>query len=352
MDTSAIDLSSGAAGDDLAEMRELLVATGYTTEGIRALAQIDDPVKDILANRGRYSFFYEENLAKLDAPAAVVGQLFLFGRPVPASRLELLPRRLCDLLQARRFLATTARNEITARVAITEFRGRYFLSDVLFEYVAGAFVPLSSAPCMPPHASSLELADELETLPPAGSLLDVGCGSGVQSILFAHRYQRLAGLDLDPKSVDFARANATLNRADVRYVVADCTSYRDEAPYEHVSVNIPAEVTLAFLETGLEPVLAPGGLCKMWASFEVAASERTLQGLLEKRLSTYSRYHVVIEEKPQSPFALSRAQLQRGLMPRSTLLVDHPSQWPGYIGRLRAKRIVEVTTAILTITRK
>ena len=51
---------------DLSELRAALVAVDYTTERLRSLLSIGEPVEAVLANTGRYSYFFANRLAVAD----------------------------------------------------------------------------------------------------------------------------------------------------------------------------------------------------------------------------------------------------------------------------------------------
>jgi ribosomal protein L11 methyltransferase len=90
------------------------------------------------------------------------------------------------------------------------------------------------------HATTrlcLETLLELER----GSLLDVGCGSGVIAIAAALLgYEPVAGIDTDPAAVEATRANASVNGVDVAASLADATAA--ELPAADVTVaNISLE---------------------------------------------------------------------------------------------------------------
>jgi ribosomal protein L11 methyltransferase len=95
-----------------------------------------------------------------------------------------------------------------------------------------------------------------------GRVLDVGCGTGVLAIAAARTGSEVAvGTDIDRVSVRIANENATLNKADARFVHAaglNDPRVRDEGPYDLVFANILAPPLVA-LAQDIKGALKPGG---------------------------------------------------------------------------------------------
>jgi ribosomal protein L11 methyltransferase len=95
----------------------------------------------------------------------------------------------------------------------------------------------------------LELLEEL----PRGSLLDVGCGSGVLAIAAAKLgFGPVAALDLDPNAVAATEANAAVNGVAVEVRRADALS--EPLPPADTAV---ANIALEAVETVLARVSSP-----------------------------------------------------------------------------------------------
>jgi ribosomal protein L11 methyltransferase len=96
-----------------------------------------------------------------------------------------------------------------------------------------------------------------------GRVLDVGCGTGVLAIAAARTGSAVAvGTDIDRVSVRIANENATLNKADARFVHAaglNDPRVRDEGPYDLVFANILAPPLVA-LAQDIKGALKPGGM--------------------------------------------------------------------------------------------
>jgi protein-L-isoaspartate O-methyltransferase len=347
-----LDLSSnGPAGEELAELRDRLASADYSTARVRELLNIPAPVDEIISNTGRYSLVMMDDLGRMDAPCAILAQLFLFAGRVTAKRFERLSPALVDLLRRRGFVASVpgAPELVLGTVAITEYQGAMFLSHQLFENRGREFV-VSTGTCMPFHASSLELWHGLTPPPAATSFLDVGCGSGCQSILGKSRYRRIAGFDLDPRSVEFAGANASMNGVSARYSVGDFATFRDPATYDHVALNSPScEGAFPFINNTLDAVLAPGGRAQIWSQFEVTAREGSLIEALRARIPTFDRWTIDIAVQANSTRSLSRDAIRTRSIPRNSLVVDQPGQQKAYLDDLAARGVSEVAVAILTI---
>jgi len=91
------------------------------------------------------------------------------------------------------------------------------------------------------HATThltLELLQELEP----GSLLDVGCGSGVLSVAAAKLgFEPVIGIDIDDAAIEATLANATVNGVD-----AGLTAYRADAFAEALATTDVAVANVSF----------------------------------------------------------------------------------------------------------
>lgn len=91
------------------------------------------------------------------------------------------------------------------------------------------------------HPTTRLTLELLQTLPP-GSLLDVGCGSGVLSIAAAKLgFEPVTAIDLDDAAVEATLANAAANGVSLRAYRAD--ALRDEPPGADVTLaNVALDV--------------------------------------------------------------------------------------------------------------
>lgn len=341
--------------DDWAGLGAALHRYGYTTEGLRTALDLSDQVAEIHRNTGRYSYFYLDQLSKAEGVFPVLARLFMLCGRVAATEFDTLGSPLTDLLRRMGLVVPVPDDPalVRATAAITEVRGRLFLSDPLFENTGREFlVHDTTGRCMPPHASSLELLGGLRGPAGATSFLDVGCGSGCQSLLYAADHQRVVGFDPGSRQVRFARANARLNDVTATYLVDRWETFPPTERFDHVAFNTPsAEVAFAFVNAGLDKLLAPSGVAQVWLVSELTEGERDWEEHVVRRLDRPGDWDVSTLVHAGSPFALPSRYLREQRLPAGTLLVDHPSKARVFLNDLRQRQVTEVASLTLTIGR-
>lgn len=73
-------------------------------------------------------------------------------------------------------------------------------------------------------------------------VLDLGCGTGVLSVLAAARGASVCGIDIDPHAVEFATRAATVNGQSIRFLTADVTDapkLLGHGAFTHILMNPP-----------------------------------------------------------------------------------------------------------------
>lgn len=92
-------------------------------------------------------------------------------------------------------------------------------------------------------SACLRLLDQISAAGTAGSMLDMGCGSGILSIAAAKLgFKPVSGFDNDPDAVTTARNNAAANGVEVEFYLAELASCKSRA--DVVAANILATVLI------------------------------------------------------------------------------------------------------------
>ena len=96
-------------------------------------------------------------------------------------------------------------------------------------------------------------------LQPGGSVLDVGCGSGILGIAALKLgASHATGLDINPACVDVSQANAVRNGVEDRWSVSTSSLEEFSEPHDLIAANILAPVLIGFAES-FRRLLSPGG---------------------------------------------------------------------------------------------
>ncbi|MDH2442694.1 methyltransferase [Amnibacterium sp. CER49] len=283
-------------------LRHDLDAAGYTVDGLEAAwgpvaaAALgrDDPVPA---------------LAELDRRPAtavrILGRLLVLGDPVPGAALaEALPT--LGLEGAERLGLIRRDGELVAPAAdlrpfaLADEHGvaSWWIVSDLGELALGGELPEEHV--LGAGAASSTLAGL--TLPAAGSVLDLGTGSGVQALQAARTADRVVGTDVSPRALGYARLNAALNGAELDLRLGSLyepvagerfdrivsnppfviTPRRVGVPeYTYRDGGLPGDGLVEAVVRGARDHLAPRGVAQLLGNWEVhgdevAARERVL----------------------------------------------------------------------------
>lgn len=302
--------------DDLPLLREDLAAAGYTVDGVterlgdvaaRALARDQAvPARRVLGDG--------------DDPVGVLVRLFTLGDEVPAPSAEAaLPRtgvqRAVDLGLLRRTAAGVRAQVDLQPHAVSDDLGEqgWWVCSDLGELAHGGGV-LPTDHVLGVGAASTTLVEAV--VPPLRGqrCLDVGAGSGVQSLHLSRTGAELVATDLSERACAFARVTAALNGVglDVR-AGSLLEPVRDGERFDRVVANLPFVVTprgddvptYTYRDAGMAgddvvrrmllqaPLhLAPGGLAQFLGNWEDRADQdwqARLGGWVEQAAEAVSR---------------------------------------------------------------
>jgi len=126
------------------------------------------------------------------------------------------------------------------------------------------------------HPTTQLVLEMLEDYTPdEGNVIDIGCGSGILSIVALKLGARLAvGVDIDPEAIPNARKNAKMNGVEyqTQFSVGSIDEVKSgvfEVDHAHLVVaNILAPILIRLLKAGLGDLIAPGGVLILSGIFD------------------------------------------------------------------------------------
>lgn len=90
------------------------------------------------------------------------------------------------------------------------------------------------------NSDSIFLYDFISTFKPKGSLLDVGCGVGIISLLLSRDFSiETTIIDKQEKMMKYARHNYVLNHLDVQSHIGDFTKFETQKKFDYIISNPP-----------------------------------------------------------------------------------------------------------------
>jgi hypothetical protein len=231
--------------DAIEALRAALDRAGYTSAELERRLELEGPFS---LDWGAMPVY----LRKLSdgSPFATVTKLFLLGAEVPPAEVEsaLAPLTVERLVELG--LAGRAGEDVVASVAILPWSGFLLASDPL-EKELPPTRPDYVLSVIPPSVTLASLAPRR----PVGATLDVGVGSGVQSLLASRHSERVVGVDVNPRALRFAELNLALNRvANVELRHGDGFEVVDGERFDLIVSNPPYVISpeshYAFRDSG------------------------------------------------------------------------------------------------------
>jgi len=90
------------------------------------------------------------------------------------------------------------------------------------------------------NSDSIFLYDFISLYKPKGSLLDVGCGVGIISLLLSRDFTlKTTIIDKQEKMINYARHNFALNRLEVQSHLGDFIEFKTEEKFDYIISNPP-----------------------------------------------------------------------------------------------------------------
>lgn len=208
------------SNDPILKLRQRLKQLRYTDDRVAARLQIWH-ISAI--NFPQYPVYHERLRAQPDSLSILI-LLFLLQAEVELKTAEsVLKKSLLHQLLKRGLLVKGKSGIVASTVSIYPCRGCYFVTDHHFRPPSVRPRTVPGQPVMHFGNDTYILGYLIPKLPKGSRVLDLCTGSGVHAILAAAQApgSRASGVDLNPRAIDFAELNATINaagsRCDFRY---------------------------------------------------------------------------------------------------------------------------------------
>lgn len=348
--------------DEVARVARALRACGYTMAPIAALVEITP--RDLLSRSHLFSLLLYDRLSRSDEARDLLATLFLLGAELDLDRYARLPHALRTALEKLGLVVVDGRR-VSGTITISEFRGRLFFADKLFDCRdEGLHFYSNDDIAMPPHYSSMAFLHH--SRPSGGSLLDLGCGSGCLSVLFGEGFRDVEAIDIAERSVWFTRLNAHVNEVPLRCWRQDCFDLPRDPRYDCVLFNAPSEVRYEaessfryqgdsvisrFLGTKLDELLAPNGTCLMWGILSLRTRDASAEELVASWLPREGGYSLSVTVDARSPFSLREPNVRKRRVPFGSWALRDRSDEAVFWEHLARNDIREIATVVIEVRR-
>lgn len=206
-------------------------------------------------------------------PISLLEARILIGHALGLSRIQLITQseRILNKEEAEHVSALINRRLAGEPIAYIVGEREFF----------GLALKTTPAVLIPRPETELLVELALERLPPGGSLLDMGTGSGAIAIAVAHTapQARVTALDVSEKALMVARENAARHHAHVEFLCSDWYAAAGDRRFDLIASNPP------YIVAG-DPHLSEGDL-----RFEPA-------GALTDHADGLSALRLIIQEAP------------------------------------------------------
>ncbi len=279
--------------DDARRLRELLDEANFSERGICELMEVDRV-------RALDKVPAEVVLSRLDeeTPLHLLVRLFLLGLDIPVdpARTALAPIGIEALSEIGLINPGLKPRSVGAELRIVPHEAMLFASD----WPARPGKPMAADHVLGVNPTALLLAN-MAIRRPVGSLLDLGTGCGVQSILAEGVADQMVASDINGRAVEIAKFNSHLNGVEIECLEGDLFESVAGRRFDQVLSNPPfvisPESRYMYRDSGhggegisrkiistVQEVLADRGLCQFlcnWAEVEGEDFEERLEAAFE-----------------------------------------------------------------------
>lgn len=202
----------GLAPDKIFDLGRKIQGLGFSPEKIKEALGLER-LHDLYPLEYSRLPLFVERLAENPCPLNQVISLLALGLPGNRDSIEqALGTENIDIL-CRTGLCTLEENILHAYFTILPFEDLLIATDKVFlnvdDIIKDEYLSSDNLVWRLDKTSYIMARGLIRT--PCKTALDMGCGSGLQSLLLSHYAEKVTGVDINPRAVNLAKFNARLN---------------------------------------------------------------------------------------------------------------------------------------------
>jgi methylase of polypeptide subunit release factors len=334
-------------------LRDFLADSGFTPHALAGHLGSARPA----ARRGALPFLLYRTSGQTVLQALM--RWFVLGRPIESSTAGQIFKNQDLTLLLRANLLEEKEGRILPQVVLLPFEHGWIASDLVSYSASNDFV-------IPINTTTEAL--HYWTIPaPVESALDLGTGSGALGLQMARTCRQVVCTDLNPRAIDFARFNASLNDAgNVEFVLGDGFRPVSGRRFDRIVCNPPFFITPAgekMYSENPEPldgfcrklirqaptVLSEGGTLQMLAEW-VETRDQSWSERIEEWCADLGCDALVLYGPARDPeeYALERVQ---ELNPAGSP-ADHTQTLVEWIQYYRGHQVQAVLSGLISLRRR
>jgi len=235
--------------DELRALVDGLRNIGYSSQAVANAFGMKESPRDLLTIR-RIAHSHTMTRRAQVLRSCSIGAMFSCGGWIEKSVYErTIPAHIRAPLGSCGLVLEAAGNFVRASVGLHEFGSQWIFSDALLERSPSQLRLAQDFPehVDPPNYSSLSLLRNIMIQRQHDRrILDIGCGSGIQSIVAAKSYSSVVGIDVTERTMAFSKLNASVNDVAAAFQKCDCMSFQESSSSIGSSLTaLPYRVTVA-----------------------------------------------------------------------------------------------------------
>jgi len=228
--------------DRIGRLGQKLKDLGLTAGKVQELLGLEIP-SDLYPLEYRHLPLFVERLAESQSPANHVLSLFVLGLPgkkdiieqtLGAADLELL----CSI-----GICTMDQEVIHANFTLFPFEDLLIATDKVFlnidDHAKNEYLSSDNLVWRLDKTSYIMSRGLIRT--PSKATLDLGCGSGLQSLIMSRSAEKVTGTDINPRAINLAKFNALLNGiTNVEFICGDLYQPINDQKFDRIVSNPPS----------------------------------------------------------------------------------------------------------------